>query len=215
MANCGSSGRTRACSKKSRKPKLGHPAHAPCGVFAIKRIKDRMASTSPVRRRNASRSRSGNAMKEISPPLVAERNLFEVLLVESRLEIEDQHVVEVRNILPLRVYITAGGVTGMESAQPALKFVTAECVLMRIVFPELELNVLDFLVSYHVRHVEQFAQRSERHVLVVVNIDDDFDVGLQAAHLGHAGAVFGGLECNHDFDRIEYISVDVASAPIR
>lgn len=85
----------------------------------------------------------------------------------------------------------------MEPADPAFEAVAAESILMRVILPELDFHVLDLVAGDNIGHSEQLLQSRMRQIRVVVKIDPDANIRVQATHLWHASSVFIGLK-SHD-----------------
>src|SRR5215467_10981625 len=96
----------------------------------------------------------------LSRLLVADADLLEVLLVERRLQGEEQHVIQSLVAVSFAFFILEHWVRSMKIADPALEAVTTQRILLGVVLPELNLHVLDFVPGYDISHVEQLVQRA-------------------------------------------------------
>src|SRR5262249_37808791 len=110
--------------------------------------------------------------------------VVEVLIINSRLNADRQRVIA----------SVAPAAAGVPMADPALERIAAEHVLPLLVLPELNLYFLDFVLGHNFGQLKEFLDGGEGHVGVVMKVDDDFNVRVEAAHHGHTCTVAGGGE---------------------
>src|SRR6185295_11027124 len=110
------------------------------------RNNDKTASGSSHLRRKPCRKRRGKAMNEIrTSRSVAHAYFFMVGLVHRRLQAQHQQMIDV--VIGLSRHIPGRRVAGVESADPSFKAVTAKSILVGIVFPEFDLDVLHLVAG--------------------------------------------------------------------